>query len=150
MTSKERAALRAQANSLEAVFQAGKGGVNDALIAQTDDALRARELIKLKVLLETTPEPPKAIAQKLAEATGADIVQVIGGSIVLYRYSPALHEPVRKEKPKSGIGNHPNSRKSAAAPEAGGRPLFHTAGPWQIGSANGGKRNGRGKNVGAG
>ena len=86
MTSKERAALRAQANSLETVFQAGKGGVNDALIAQTDDALRARELIKLKVLLETTPEPPKAIAQKLAEATGADIVQVIGGSIVLYRY----------------------------------------------------------------
>lgn len=113
MTSKERAALRAQANSLEAVFQAGKGGVNDALIAQTDGALRARELIKLKVLLETTPEPPKAIAQKLAEATGADIVQVIGGSIVLYRYSPALHEPVRKEKPKSGIGNRPNSRKSA-------------------------------------
>ena len=44
MTSKERAALRAQANSLEAVFQAGKGGVNDALIAQTDDALRAREI----------------------------------------------------------------------------------------------------------
>lgn len=114
MTSKERAALRAQANSLEALFQAGKGGVNDALIAQTDDALRARELIKLRVLLETTPEPPKAIAQKLAGATGADIVQVIGGSIVLYRYSPTLHEPEKKEKPKSGTGNRPNSRKSAA------------------------------------
>lgn len=114
MTSKERAALRAQANSLEALFQAGKGGVNDALIAQTDDALRARELIKLKVLLETTPEPPKAIAQKLAEATGAEIVQVIGGSIVLYRYSPTLHEPVKKERPKSGISNRPNSRKGAA------------------------------------
>lgn len=114
MTSKERAALRAQANTLEALFQAGKGGVNDALIAQTDDALRARELIKLKVLLETTPEPPKAIAQKLAEATGAEIVQVIGGSIVLYRYSPTLHEPVKKERPKSGISNRPNSRKSAA------------------------------------
>lgn len=114
MTSKERAALRAQANALEALFQAGKGGVNDALIAQTDDALRARELIKLKVLLETTPEPPKAIAQKLAGATGAEIVQVIGGSIVLYRYSPALHEPAKKEQPKSGTGNRPNSRKSAA------------------------------------
>lgn len=114
MTSKERAALRAQANTLEALFQAGKGGVNDALIAQTDDALRARELIKLKVLLETTPEPPKVIAQKLAEATGAEIVQVIGGSIVLYRYSLPLHEPVKKERPKSGISNRPNSRKSAA------------------------------------
>ena len=42
MTSKERAALRAQANSLEAVFQAGKGGVNDALIAQTDKTVPAQ------------------------------------------------------------------------------------------------------------
>ena len=151
MTSKERAALRAQANSLEAVFQAGKGGVNDALIAQTDDALRARELIKLKVLLETTPEPPKAIAQKLAEATGADIVQVIGGSIVLYRYSPALHEPVRKEKPKSGIGNRPNSRKSAVRCARSGRAAAFPHGRAVANSsANGGKRNGRGKNVGAG
>lgn len=42
MTSKERAALRAQANSLEPLFQVGKGGVNDALIAQTLDAFRSR------------------------------------------------------------------------------------------------------------
>lgn len=125
MTGKERAALRAQANSLEALFQAGKGGVNDALIAQTEDALRARELIKIKVLLETTPEPPKTVAQRLAEATGAEIIQVIGGSVVLYRYSPALHEPAKKEKPKSGTGNRPNSRRNAARlrqkREAGGR-----------------------------
>ena len=50
MTGKERAAWRAKANSLEPLFQVGKGGISDALIKQTDDALRTRELIKLKVL----------------------------------------------------------------------------------------------------
>ena len=64
MTSKERAALRAQANSLEPLFQVGKGGVNDALIAQTLDAFRSRELLKLKVLLETAPKPPREIAEE--------------------------------------------------------------------------------------
>ena len=50
MTGKERAALRAQANGLVPLFQVGKGGISDALIKQTDDALEARELIKLKGL----------------------------------------------------------------------------------------------------
>ncbi len=99
MTSKKRAELRAAANKIEPVFQTGKGGMSDALIAQTDDALRARELIKLKVLLETTPEPPKVLAQKIADATGSEVVQVIGGSIVLFRENPELHQvkkPVKK------------------------------------------------------
>ncbi len=96
MTSKERAALRAQANGLDALFHVGKGGVGDTLIAQTDDALRARELIKLKVLTETSPVTPREAAEALAAATGADVVQVIGGVIVLYRYNPELHKPVKK------------------------------------------------------
>ena len=56
MTGKERAQFRAQANTLEPLFQIGKGGMSDALVAQTADALRKRELIKLKVLLESAPE----------------------------------------------------------------------------------------------
>jgi RNA-binding protein len=96
MTSKERAALRAQANGLDALFHVGKGGVGDTLIAQTDDALRARELIKLKVLTETSPVTPREAAEAPAAATGADVVQVIGGVIVLYRYNPELHKPVKK------------------------------------------------------
>ena len=87
MTSKERAALRSQANTLEPLFQLGKGGMSDALIKQTDDALRARELIKLKVLLESTPITPRQAADELAAATGADVVQVIGSRFVLYRES---------------------------------------------------------------
>ena len=98
MTSKQRARFRAQANRLEPLFQSGKGGISDALIQQVDEALTARELIKIKVLLETTPETPKAIAAQLAQVTGSEVIQVIGGSIVLYRYSEKLHETTAKKR----------------------------------------------------
>ena len=108
MTSKERAAWRAQANGLDVLFQVGKGGVNEALIAQTDDALRARELIKLRVLTETSPATPREAADEIAAAVGAEVIQVIGGVIVLYRLNPALHEtkksaPAKKEAPKRRV-----------------------------------------------
>lgn len=99
MTSKQRAGLRAKANSLNAVFQIGKGGLSEALIAQTEDALKARELIKLKVLLETSPNKPREIADSLAGATGAQVVQVVGGSIILFKENPELHKPPKKKKP---------------------------------------------------
>lgn len=98
MTSKERAALRAKANTLQPLFQVGKGGVNDALIEQTNDALRVHELIKLKVLLETCPKPPKEIAIEIAEKTGAEVVGVIGGAMIFYKYSEELHAKERKKK----------------------------------------------------
>lgn len=106
MTSKRRAELRGQANRLEPLFQVGKGGISDALIAQTEDALRAHELIKLKVLLESAPKKPREIAEKLAEATGAQVVQVIGGSMIFYKENPELQaEKKAKEKAKkSGTG----------------------------------------------
>ena len=99
MTGKERAKFRAAANGLEPVFQIGKGGVTDALLAQVEDALDARELIKVKALLETVPQPPKEMAQAIAERTGADVIQVIGGVIVLYRENPELRQ-AEKEKEK--------------------------------------------------
>ena len=98
MTSKERAKLRGQANSLEALFQVGKGGISDTLIKQTDDALTARDLIKLKVLRETCPDTPREAAEALAKATNSEVISVIGGVMILYRYSEKLHEkkPVKK------------------------------------------------------
>lgn len=99
MTSKERAALRAQANGLEPLFQIGKGGMSDALVEQTADALRKRELVKLKVLLESAPETPREFADKLAQATGSDVVQVVGGSIVLYKENPDKDKDDKKKKP---------------------------------------------------
>lgn len=101
MTGKERAAFRAKANSLEPLFQVGKGGMSDALIKQTDDALRARELIKLKVLLESSPMTPREVADELSEKTGSEVIQVIGGVIVLYRENPEIAKKLKeKEKAK--------------------------------------------------
>lgn len=101
MTGKERAAFRAKANSLEPLFQVGKGGMSDALVKQTDDALRARELIKLKVLLDSSPVTPRQVADELAEKTQSDIIQVIGGVIVLYRENPEIAKKLKeKEKAK--------------------------------------------------
>ena len=101
MTGKERAAFRAQANALEPLFHIGKSGMNEGVIRQTDDALRARELIKVKVLLESSPITPREAADELAAAVGAEVIQVIGGVIVLYRESPELKEKAaQKEKNK--------------------------------------------------
>lgn len=99
MTGKERARFRAQANGLEPVFQIGKGGLSDALIAQVEDALDARELIKIKALLETIPQSPRELADAIAARTNADVIQVIGGVIVLYRENPELRQ-AEKEKEK--------------------------------------------------
>ncbi|MGN1328727.1 MAG: ribosome assembly RNA-binding protein YhbY [Eubacterium sp.] len=102
MTSKERAALRAQANGLDPIIQIGKEGISDNLISQIDDTLDVRELLKIRVHLESSPKTPKELAQELAEALGADVVQVIGGIIVLYR--EADEERIAEKKKKRGAG----------------------------------------------
>ncbi len=118
MTGKERAAFRAQANHLEPLFQVGKGGMSDALIKGTDDALRARELIKVKVLLESSPITPRETADELAKATGAEVIQVIGGVIVLYRESPELKEKaLQKEKNKKMAAKKAKEKLYAAKKE---------------------------------
>ena len=118
MTGKERAAFRAKANHLEPLFQVGKGGMSDALIKQTDDALRARELIKVKVLLESSPITPRETADELAKATGAEVIQVIGGVIVLYRESPELKEKaLQKEKNKKMAAKKAKEKLYAAKKE---------------------------------
>ncbi|MDL2324659.1 YhbY family RNA-binding protein [Ruminococcaceae bacterium OttesenSCG-928-A16] len=83
LTSKQRAALRKAANGLSPVFQIGKEGVEQSLITATQSCLAKRELIKLRTL-ETSPETAREAANALAEATGAEVVQVIGGTMVLY------------------------------------------------------------------
>lgn len=87
LTSKQRAYLRSQANSLDPVFQIGKGDIDENLIQATNDCLAARELIKLRVL-ETSSYTPREAAEILAEATGAEPVQVIGSKLVLYKQKP--------------------------------------------------------------
>ncbi len=84
MTSKQRAYLRGLANTLEPIVHAGKGGISDALIKQADDALAAREIIKGKVL-ETAPGTARELAEEIAAAVNAQVVQVIGRTFVLFR-----------------------------------------------------------------
>ena len=83
LTSKQRAILRAAANTMDPVFQVGKGEIDETLIKSTADCLAARELTKMKVL-DNSPYSAKQVAAILAEATGADVVQVIGSKFVLY------------------------------------------------------------------
>ena len=84
LTSKDRAALRKIANSLDTILQVGKGGIGEQVIKQADDALVAREIIKGKVL-ENAPAFAREVAEELAAATNSDVVQVIGTKFVLYR-----------------------------------------------------------------
>ncbi len=86
MTSKQRAYLKSLASNIDTIFQIGKGGIEENFIKQVDSALEAREIIKIKAL-ETYLEGPMAAGIELAEATGAELVQVIGMKIVLYRES---------------------------------------------------------------
>ena len=101
MTSKERAALRAQANGLQAMFQVGKEGVSPAVAAQMLEAFHTRELLKGKVLLETCPQTPREAAEELAKMTGAEVVQVVGGSMVFFKVNEELRrKAAEKEKAK--------------------------------------------------
>ena len=91
LTSKERAELRAQANSLDTTLMVGKDGVTDAVIAEADNQLTARELVKGKVL-ENAMLSPREVSDAICEATGADGVSVIGTKFVIYRFSEKLQE----------------------------------------------------------
>lgn len=84
MTSKQRSYLMKLASSIDPIFQIGKSSVTLELAAAVEEALEARELIKLHVL-KNCFEDGRALANQLAEATYAEVVQVIGKKIVLYR-----------------------------------------------------------------
>ncbi len=97
LTSKERAALRAQANTLDTLLTVGKGGVTDAVITEAENLLTARELVKGKVL-ESALLSPREACDAICEATGAEGVAVIGTKFVLYRFS----EKCQQERNQTG------------------------------------------------
>ncbi|MGM9636940.1 MAG: ribosome assembly RNA-binding protein YhbY [Eubacteriales bacterium] len=86
MTSKQRAYLRSLATELPTIFQIGKGEISDNMSEQIGNALEARELIKVKVLENSSYSPAEA-AGILAERNDAEVVTVIGTKFVLYRQS---------------------------------------------------------------
>ncbi len=84
LNSKQRATLRGIASNYETIFQIGKGGISDTLISQVEDALRKRELIKLRVL-DNSMYSARDAAEEIAAKTGAEVVQVIGSRFVLFK-----------------------------------------------------------------
>ena len=84
MTSKERARLKGLASKEDTIIQIGKGGITESVIASVDTALRARELVKGKVL-ESSMLTAREACETLAESCNAEAVQAIGTKFVLYR-----------------------------------------------------------------
>ena len=84
MTTRQRAALRAMANTIDPVLHIGKDGINDNLAKQAWDALEARELIKVTVQ-KNAPMNAREACAELCERVHAKAVQVIGSRFVIYR-----------------------------------------------------------------
>ena len=89
LTSKERASLRAEAHHLSALVHVGHHGLTDPLLESLDDALRTRELVKVQIGRQSHITARDA-ARELATTMRADVVQVIGRTVTLYRENPAL------------------------------------------------------------
>ncbi len=86
LTSKQRAELRAQANPMETTLMVGKEGVTEAVAAEADRLLTARELVKGKVL-ETALMSAREVCDAICEATGAEGISCVGSKFVIYRFS---------------------------------------------------------------
>lgn len=86
LSGKQKRHLRSLAHHLTPIFQVGKGGVNEHIIRHIEEAIETRELIKLSILNNNTDDPGE-IARELAEGAEAELVQVIGRTIVLYKES---------------------------------------------------------------
>ena len=93
MTTKQRAYLKSLAMNIEPVYNIGKASITPEFTEGINEVIEARELIKISVL-KNCADDPKELAQILAERTGAEVVQVIGKKIVLYR--PAKDKDKRK------------------------------------------------------
>ena len=89
LSSKERAALRAEAHRLNATVHVGHHGLTDAVRQSLDDDLRTHELVKIQ-FTKTADVTVKDAANELAKAIGADVVQVIGRTATLFRENPEL------------------------------------------------------------
>ena len=119
LTSKQRAALRGAANTMDPVYQIGKGEIDDTLKQGIADCIAARELIKIKVL-ENSEYDPREAADILCEALDCDCVQVIGRKFVLFKQKkkkkgPSLYEKMlgMQAEQQGQQGADSNIKKSA-------------------------------------
>lgn len=93
LRGKQKRYLRSQAHHLQPIFQIGKGGLNEEMIVQVNEALEKRELIKIS-LLQNTEEVAEDVAVVIERKTGCNVVQVIGRVLVLFK--PSSKEKYQK------------------------------------------------------
>ena len=86
ITTKQRAFLRGLGNALDPVMQVGKEGLTDNVLESINLLLQARELVKIKVL-KNNDDGAREIADEVAGALNAEVVQVIGNILILYKKS---------------------------------------------------------------
>lgn len=86
LSGKQKRFLRSKAHHLNPIFQVGKGGVNENMIKQVNEALEARELMKISIL-QNCDEDKNTVAEQLAKGTKSELVQLIGHTIILYKES---------------------------------------------------------------
>ncbi|KIY22073.1 MULTISPECIES: ribosome assembly RNA-binding protein YhbY [Mesobacillus] len=86
LTGKQKSFLRSNAHHLTPIFQVGKGGVNENMVKQIAEVLEARELIKVSIL-KNCDQDRDTVAEQLSRGAKAELVQVIGNTIVLYKES---------------------------------------------------------------
>ena len=126
LTSKERAELRSQATTLDTTLMVGKGGVTESVIAEADNQLTARELVKGKVL-EGAMMTPREVCDEICEATGAEGVAVIGTKFVIYRFSEKLqaerNQTGRAKRKEVSSGKKNPVRKGAQARRAAAKKV---------------------------
>ena len=91
LTSDEKRQLKAIASTLDTKYQVGKNEISDTVVAMLDKALTARELIKIDVM-KSVAVPIMELALDLSSRLKAEIVQVVGRVIVLYRFSKENHK----------------------------------------------------------
>ena len=120
LTSKERADLRAQANTIDTTLIVGKDGVTENVIAEAERLLTARELVKGKVL-ETALLSAREVSDEICAATGADGVSCVGSKFVIYRFSEKCQEErnqtgraKRKEVKVNPVRKGAQARRQAA------------------------------------
>ena len=97
MTTKQRAYLKSLAMTMDPIFQIGKNSMTPELTKAIDEALAARELIKVSVL-KNCMDNPHMLADMVAERTHSQVVQVIGKKIVLYREGKDKNKKIEREK----------------------------------------------------
>ncbi len=87
LTGKEKRALRAEGNQIKPEIWIGKEGVTEGVLQSLENSFSTKELVKVKVL-EASPSDKKEVAEKLSQNADAEVVQILGNTILLYRALP--------------------------------------------------------------